>query len=84
MAFDLVLSDVAMPRLTGDRLASRLRSIAPSLPIVLMTGFSHEVTREDAERLGVASVLYKPVGATELLRAVTDALECVRTTRTSS
>jgi hypothetical protein len=39
-AFDLVLSDVTMPKLTGDRLAAKILAIRPEIPVVLCTGYS--------------------------------------------
>ena len=73
-AVDLVLSDVAMPGMTGDALARELRRLRPALPVILMTGFSHTVTAERARELGLAAVLHKPVSADELARAVRAAL----------
>lgn len=71
---DLVVSDVGLPGLRGDRLAAELRAIRPELPIVLMTGFSTLVTPANAATLGVASVLEKPIDIEDLLAAVEDAL----------
>jgi DNA-binding NtrC family response regulator len=73
-AVDVVVSDVAMPGLTGDVIARELRRLRPGLPVVLMTGFSHTVTAERARELGVAALLHKPVSARDLVTAVRDAM----------
>jgi DNA-binding NtrC family response regulator len=72
-AVDVVVSDVTMPGLTGDRLAHALHEIRPDLPVILMTGYSHTVTPENADALGVAAVLEKPVSIADLV-AVIDAV----------
>ena len=71
---DVVLSDVAMPGMTGDQLALALRDLRPDLPVVLMTGFSHSVTAERAREIGAVALLHKPVSPAELVAAVHDAL----------
>jgi DNA-binding response OmpR family regulator len=69
-AVHVVVSDVTMPVLSGDRLARALHEIRPRLPVILMTGFSHTVTPENALGLGVAAVLQKPVSIDDLVAAV--------------
>ena len=71
---DVVVSDVGLPGLRGDKLAVELRRIKPALPVVLMTGFSAVVAPGREETLGVAAVLEKPVTIEALLAAVRDAL----------
>jgi two-component system cell cycle sensor histidine kinase/response regulator CckA len=73
-AFDILVSDVAMPGLTGDKLARELLRLRPTLPVVLMTGFSHSVTSDRAAALGAATLLQKPFGGRELVAAVRDAI----------
>jgi two-component system cell cycle sensor histidine kinase/response regulator CckA len=75
---DVVLSDVRLPLLTGDRLASEIGRIRPGLPVLLMTGFSETVTADNADILGVAAVLQKPLSARQLLSAVHAALAGAR------
>ncbi len=73
-AVDVVLTDVAMPRLTGDRLAKAVHCVRPELPVVLMTGFSHVMSTETLRSLSIASILHKPVSANQLVEAVQHAL----------
>ena len=71
---DVVLSDVAMPGLTGDKLAREILERRPTLPVALMTGFSQTLTSERAAALGASVLLQKPFGSRELVAAVRDAL----------
>ncbi len=74
--FDLVVSDVVMPEMTGVELLDALRELRPDLPVVLMTGGSQDPERtSNAVRLGAAGLLYKPFSHDELNAAVAQALE---------
>lgn len=73
--FDAVVTDQAMPELTGANLARELLAMRPGLPIVLCTGFSRSVTLEAAKELGVRRFLPKPATLAELGRAVREALD---------
>lgn len=72
--FDLLLSDIRMPAMTGIELAHRAAAAWPDVTILLMTGFAE--MREAAEDLTriVAGVLDKPFALVELRRAVVSAL----------
>jgi DNA-binding NtrC family response regulator len=71
---DVVVSDVGLPGLRGDKLAGALRQLRPALPIVLMTGYSAVVAPGHEDALGVAAILEKPITIEDLLAAVRDAL----------
>jgi PAS domain S-box-containing protein len=73
-AFDLVITDQAMPQMTGARLAEEMLRIRPSLPIVLCTGFSEVVNGEAAGRIGIREFLMKPFSIGEVAGAVRRAL----------
>lgn len=72
--FDLVLSDVTMPGMTGERLAEELLKIRPDLPIVLCTGFSRRITENDFSQYGVKALLYKPFVRADLALTIRKAL----------
>jgi signal transduction histidine kinase len=59
--FDLVITDIAMPDMSGDKLAAELQNIRPGMPILLCTGFSERMTPEKIEKLGVRGLLTKPM-----------------------
>jgi DNA-binding NtrC family response regulator len=75
-SFDLVVSDVVMPEMTGVEFLYELRARRPDLPVVLMTGGSKEPERASkAVELGACSLLYKPFSHAELNAVVTAALK---------
>ena len=59
--FDLVITDMTMPNLTGSQLALKLAKIRPDIPIILCTGFSHEITEEKSKEMGIKAFLFKPI-----------------------
>ena len=58
--FDLVLSDVSLPELSGIDLARALIGIRPDIPVILMTGFTEMIREEAAQDMGVRALLRKP------------------------
>lgn len=74
-AFDIVITDLTMPSLTGDKLAKALFAIRPELPVIICSGFSEILSDEEAESLGVKQFLRKPVTREEMSHKVRLALE---------
>lgn len=74
--FDLIVSDVVMPEMTGVELLDELRALDYRIPVVLMTGGSPEPERTSkAVSLGATGLVYKPFSHDELRDAVQEALE---------
>ena len=73
--FDLVITDMTMPNMTGDRLAKELLSIRPDVPVIICTGFSERINREAAERIGIDGFLMKPAVKSELAKMVRSVLD---------
>jgi PAS domain S-box-containing protein len=69
--FDVVLSDVVMPGMSGLELARRLAKLKPGLPVLLATGFSQTLAEEDAANI---RVVLKPYDASTLARGIAEAL----------
>jgi len=65
-AYDLVITDQAMPRMTGIELTRELLGLRPGLPIVLYTGFNEGIPRADIDSAGLRAVITKPVDPHEL------------------
>ncbi len=73
--FDVVVTDQTMPTMSGEALAKALREIRHDIPIVLCTGFSHTMSEEKANQLGLKSFLMKPVNGAVLAKTLQDVLE---------
>jgi CheY-like chemotaxis protein len=78
MRFDLVITDMAMPNLTGTELAEALLAIRPDLPITLCTGHSETVSEETAPDLGIRAFAMKPLSKADLAVTVRRVLDEAR------
>jgi CheY-like chemotaxis protein len=72
--FDIVITDMTMPYMTGTELAQKLIEIKPDIPIILCTGYSELVHKEKAYAMGIAGYLEKPVIIEDLIRIVRNTL----------
>jgi CheY-like chemotaxis protein/anti-sigma regulatory factor (Ser/Thr protein kinase) len=59
--FDLVITDLTMPKMTGDKLVQEILNIRPDIPIILCTGFSEKIVEKNATTLGAADYIEKPI-----------------------
>lgn len=73
--FDLVITDQAMPGMTGTRLCRNLLTLRPDIPIVLCTGYSDAVSREATASAGIRRVLMKPVTMAAMAKAIREVLD---------
>jgi len=73
--FDLVITDLTMPGMTGLALAKEIHEIRSDIPVILCTGYSKSVSEADRDACGIDHVMDKPVLAHELARKVREALE---------
>jgi CheY-like chemotaxis protein len=76
--FDLVLTDMSMPGLTGVMLSKAILSIRPEIPVILCTGFSEQINEESAKRIGITSFLLKPVVKRQLAHELAHALRSTK------
>jgi signal transduction histidine kinase/ActR/RegA family two-component response regulator len=74
-AFDLVITDMTMPKITGDRLAQRLMDINPQIPVILCTGFNETITEEKALSMGIDKFVMKPIVKDELAHTIRTVLD---------
>ncbi len=72
--FDLVITDMTMPNLTGVDLSHKILEIRPDIPIILCTGFSDKINKERAQELGIQEYLEKPFDKADFARAINRAL----------
>jgi len=73
--FDLVITDMTMPNMTGDELAARLMNIRADIPVILCTGYSERISRERAHGLGIKEFVLKPIVMRELAKTVRKVLD---------
>jgi GAF domain-containing protein len=72
--FDLVFTDLAMPRVSGWQVAQAVKETAPAVPVAIVTGFGVELTAEERRTHGVDMVLVKPLKIADVLDAVARAV----------
>ena len=68
--YDLVMTDLTMPYMTGIELCEKIKEIAPNLPVILFSGVIEEFSRVKAIRAGVDGFCHKPVSMSEMGKAV--------------
>jgi CheY-like chemotaxis protein len=72
--FDLLITDQAMPRMTGLELVRRIRPTHPDLPIILYTGNADALDADEVEAAGVRALVRKPVDVAALGELLRDLL----------
>jgi PAS domain S-box-containing protein len=73
-AFDIVLTDQTMPKMTGTEMAKQMFEIRPDLPMILCTGFSDPSMAERAQKLGIKKMAMKPLVIKEVANIIREAL----------
>jgi len=74
-AFDLVITDMTMPGLTGLELSGELMAIRPDIPIILCTGFCEQINEKQAKKSGIRNFLMKPYSLSTLSIIIRKALD---------
>ena len=74
-AFDLVITDLTMPKISGKDLVAQLMQARSNIPVILCTGFSDLIDEDEARTMGIREILIKPAGTSELNSAIHRALE---------
>jgi len=72
--FDLVMTDMVMPGMSGKSLAKEILKIRPDIPVILCSGYSEGLTPEKIRRAGIRLYLAKPVGMKEMGAAIRSVL----------
>ena len=73
--YDLVITDMTMPKMTGAELTHELLKIRPDIPVILCTGFSQLITEAKAKEIGVKSFVMKPLVMKDLANVVRGVLD---------
>ena len=72
---DAILLDITLPEMSGVQVLREIRKTNASVPVIIITGETHEDLRKECERLGVYAYLSKPVNYEAMLEAIRSALE---------
>ncbi|MBT0664200.1 response regulator [Geobacter pelophilus] len=75
LAYDLVITDMTMPGLTGRELARELLAVRPDIPIIMCSGFTEFVNAEEAREAGIREFIMKPYTTGSLAKTVRRALD---------
>jgi len=74
-SFDLIISDMTMPVMTGDKLVSEIYKERPDIPVIICTGFAESVTEKKIKKLGIKKTMIKPFNITELNNEIREILD---------
>ena len=73
--FDLIITDMTMPNITGLQLAGMIKSIRNDIPVILCSGFSDQINDEKRKALGIRGYIMKPVTMKELAETLRNVLQ---------
>ena len=76
--FDLVITDMTMPDMTGDLLTIEMKKLRPHIPVILCTGYSRRISEATAGAIGINALLMKPVEKLKLAGTVRSVLDEAR------
>ncbi|MGD8520125.1 MAG: response regulator, partial [Desulfobacterales bacterium] len=73
--YDLVITDMTMPKITGDRLAKEIKAIRSEIPIIICSGYNEVLDKTKAKSTGISAYLMKPISLKDLSDCIREALE---------
>jgi len=73
--FDIVITDMAMPNMSGEKLSAELVKIRPDIPVLICTGFSETMSEEKATSMGIKGFLLKPIVIKDLAQKIREVLD---------
>ncbi|MGD9158397.1 MAG: PAS domain S-box protein [Desulfobacteraceae bacterium] len=76
-AFDLVISDMTMPKMTGIELFNELKRSRPDMPVIICTGFSDKIDDKTAPKMGIDGFVNKPITGSEIAQIIRNVLDSV-------
>jgi CheY-like chemotaxis protein len=68
--FDILITDMTMPKMTGVQLATEVRNIRADIPVILCTGYRQVAEPEEIETAGIGRIVPKPATTGDLARAI--------------
>jgi PAS domain S-box-containing protein len=73
--FDLVITDMTMPNLTGKELTIQVKAIRPDIPVILCTGFSEQIGERRAKEIDISAFVLKPLAMSQIAHTVREVLD---------
>lgn len=73
--FDMVITDMTMPDITGKDLAREMISIRPDIPVIICTGFSNQIDEKKAKEMGIRAFIIKPIVMRKMAQTIRDVLD---------
>lgn len=73
--FDIVITDMSMPTMTGDILFMNIKKIRPEIPVILCTGHSSQIDEQKAADIGISAYILKPLCRNEFIKTIRDVLD---------
>ncbi len=73
--FDVIITDMSMPKMTGDKLAKAILAIRPHMPVIICTGYSERISEKKAAALGARKYIEKPIENRNLASALREVLD---------
>jgi len=73
--FDIVITDMTMPDMTGESLAKAVMEIRPDIPVIICTGFSDRISEQQAKGMGAKAFVMKPVLTGDMTRIIRKVLD---------
>jgi len=73
--YDLVISDITMPGITGDVLIQKIRFIKPDVPVILCTGAKNLIDEQTAKKIKIDALLFKPIRIKKMALTVRNILD---------
>jgi CheY-like chemotaxis protein len=73
--FDLVITDMTMPHMTGGQLVRALQETRQDVPIIITTGYSEKISPEKAQMMGIQDFIMKPLSYGDLTKRIRKAID---------
>ena len=73
--FDLVFTDLGMPKLSGWEVGKALKELNPKIPVVMITGWGMELSREKMSQNGIDLMISKPFNFDQVTQLIFEAME---------
>jgi signal transduction histidine kinase len=81
--YDLIITDMIMPDMTGDVLAKKIREVRNDIPIIMSTGYNEKIDTDSARELGIMEIMVKPVRMNTLAKTIREVLDSCKEDRRS-